>query len=168
MIDRLPRETREQVHALIVERCGGWEDLSDLIKRRLGVDVSKSALHRYGRKFESRLDAVKMATEQARAMAKELGDDEDALGEATVRLLQTEIFNVMMAANAGDGELDLKMLARSAATLTRAGVGSKKHAAEVRRARKDAAAATEKVAKKNGLAPNIAKQMRDAILQGGA
>jgi len=86
-------------------------------------------LHRYGQGFEERLAALKMASEQARAVVTAAPDEEGAVNEALMRLVQEHLFKLLMSE--GD-QIDLPKVARAVAELGRASVVQKKWQTEVR------------------------------------
>ena len=64
----LPPEVKEWLDKALVENnFGGYELLAAELKGK-GYEISKTGLHRYGQQFEDRLNALKIATEQARAV----------------------------------------------------------------------------------------------------
>jgi hypothetical protein len=129
-----------------------------------GFEIKKSALHSYGQKFEDRCAALKVATQQARAIVAETPDDEGAMGEALTRLVQEKIFNVLMDLEVDPETIDLSKLTRSIAELTRSSVTLKKYAQTVKERAKAAADAASKIAKKGGLSADAAAEIRSAIL----
>jgi hypothetical protein len=64
-----------------------------------GCYISKSALHEYGQDFQARLGALKLATEQVRAVVQTLPDEEGAFNEAVMRLAQERLFYYLVDAN---------------------------------------------------------------------
>ena len=84
--------------ALIDGNFSGYEELAAELKGR-GFDISKSGLHRYGSSFDDRLRALKLVTEQAKAVVQAAPDEEDAVTEALVRLTQEKLFTVVMDLN---------------------------------------------------------------------
>ena len=94
-----------------------------------GFSISKSALHRYGQDFESKLSALKMASEQARAVVAAAPDEEGAVNEALMRLVQEHLFKILMA----DGKsFDLPKVAKAVAELGKASIAQKKWQTEYR------------------------------------
>lgn len=114
--------------ALAENNFSEYEMLAGELAER-GFAISKSALHRYGQDFESRLSSLKIASEQAKAVVAAAPDDEGAVNEALMRLVQEQLFNVLLAA---DGKIPLDKVARSIALLGRASVTQKKWQAEHR------------------------------------
>ena len=88
-------------------------------------------------------------------------DEEGAVNEALMRLVQEHLFKLLMAE---EGEFDLPKVARAVAELGRATVTQKKWQAEVRARAEAAAAAVEKIAKKGGLSAESVDQLRREIL----
>lgn len=157
----MPAEIKEWLdRALAENNFSDYEVLAEELKAR-GYAISKSALHRYGQAFETRLSALKMASEQARAVVAAAPDEEGAVNEALMRLVQEHLFKLLMAE---EGEFDLPKVARAVAELGRATVTQKKWQAEVRARAEAAAAAVEKIAKKGGLSADSVDQLRREIL----
>ncbi|MGX2039888.1 DUF3486 family protein [Methylocaldum sp. MU1018] len=157
----MPAEIKEWLdRALAENNFSDYALLAEELKAR-GYAISKSALHRYGQAFEIRLSALKMASEQARAVVAAAPDEEGAVNEALMRLVQEHLFKLLMAE---EGEFDLPKVARAVAELGRATVTQKKWQAEVRARAEAAAAAVEKIAKKGGLSAESVDQLRREIL----
>ena len=157
----MPAEIKEWLdRALAENNFSDYELLAEELKAR-GYAISKSALHRYGQAFETRLSALKMASEQARAVVAAAPDEEGAVNEALMRLVQEHLFKLLMAE---EGEFDLPKVARAVAELGRATATQKKWQAEVRARAEAAAAAVEKIAKKGGLSAESVDQLRREIL----
>jgi hypothetical protein len=156
----MPAEIKEWLdRALAENNFSDYELLAEELKAR-GYAISKSALHRYGQAFETRWSALKMASEQARAAVAAAPDEEGAVNEALMRLVQEHLFKLM----AEEGEFDPPKVARAVAELGRATVTQKKWQAEVRARAEAAAAAVEKIAKKGGLSAESVDQLRREIL----
>lgn len=126
-----------------------------------GFSISKSALHRYGQDFESKLSALKMASEQARAVVAAAPDEEGAVNEALMRLVQEHLFKILMA----DGKsFDLPKVAKAVAELGKASIAQKKWQTEYREKAEVAASRVEKIAKKGGLNQATVDEIRREIL----
>lgn len=157
----LPPEVKAWLdQALIENNFSQYELLSSALAER-GHSISKSALHEYGQNFEGRLAALRTASEQAKAMVAAAPDDEGAVNEALMRLVQEQIFNSLMAQ---DGKVDLAKMAKAVAELGRASVVQKKWQAEYREKAEAAAAKVEKIAKKGGLNAETVAEIRREIL----
>lgn len=157
----LPAEVKAWLdQALAENNFSDYELLSEALKDR-GYAISKSALHRYGQAFEARLSALKLASEQARAVVTAAPDEEGAVNEALMRLVQEHLFKLLMAE---DGNFDLPKVARAVAELGRATVTQKRWQAEVRARAEAAAASVENIARKGGLSADSIQQLRREIL----
>ncbi|WPN56681.1 DUF3486 family protein [Pseudomonas sp. P9_31] len=126
-----------------------------------GFSISKSALHRYGQDFESKLSALKVASEQARAVVAAAPDEEGAVNEALMRLVQEHLFKLLMT----DGDkMDLPKVAKAVAELGKASVVQKKWQSEWKEKAEAVAARVDKIAKKGGMTAETANEIRSEIL----
>ncbi|WP_181297014.1 DUF3486 family protein [Pseudomonas sp. Q2-TVG4-2] len=160
-VTTLPAEVKAWLDQSLVEsNFSGYESLSAELAER-GYSIGKSALHSYGQNFEERLSALKMASEQARAVVAAAPDEEGAVNEALMRLVQEHLFKLLMT----DGKpIDLPKIAKAVAELGRASVVQKKWQAEVRTKAEAAASQVEKIAKKGGLDASTVAEIRREIL----
>ncbi|PHR68491.1 DUF3486 family protein [Alcanivorax sp.] len=132
-VQRLNEDDKSWLDQELVKRgFSGYQELEELCQNR-GIDISSSALHRYGSSFRERLDQVKLITEQARAVVAEAPDDEGAVNEALMRLVQERLFAVIRDAQIPTEGIDLPKLAKAIADLGRASVSQKRLAAEARK-----------------------------------
>lgn len=171
---QIPTDLRERLNARLVQQ--GFADYDGLLDwlnveletAGLELRISRTALWRHGQQFEERLEALRLATEQAKAISEGAEDDEGAMTDALVRLTQEKLFSVLMQVQIDPEHIDINKVGRMIADLGRASITQKKHMREVREeiARK-ATAAAEKVAaltNKGGLSPEVAAQIRAEIL----
>lgn len=161
---RLNAEDKQWLDQQLVQRgFSGYTELEALCKDR-GIDISSSSLHRYGSTFKDRLDSVKLVTEQARAVVAEAPDDEGAINEALMRLVQEKLFGVVMEVEMAPG--DIGKIAKAIADLGRASVSQKRLAAEVRKqALEDAANSAESAGRAQGVSDDGIAAMRAAIME---
>lgn len=164
-IDGLPKAVKEWLDAALVDgNFSGYEQLESELKTR-GFDIGKSSIHRYGSAFEQRLATLKLASEQARAIVTAAPDDEGAVSEALMRLVQEKLFQVMLDCQVDpDKPLSITSVAKAVAELSRATVTQKKWQEEVRARAAAAADAAERIAKKGGLSANSVAEIRRSIL----
>ncbi len=129
-ISLLPKEVREEFERKLIE--GGFSDYDGLAAwlQEKGFEISRSAAQRYGQKFERSLAAIKIATEQARAITEAVGDDQGMLGDALTRLVQEKAFQVLQNIEAEDVEVYLPHLGRMVAELNKSSIAQKKWMAE--------------------------------------
>ena len=130
-IYELPDEVRKELEKrLITGGFSKFQELSEWLAEE-GFEISKSSIHRYGQKFDDRLSAIKIATEQAQAIAESSKDDEGAMSEALTRLVQEKIFTALIKMEE-PGEVSLSKIGKTVADLTRASVSQKKWMLEMR------------------------------------
>lgn len=160
-VSGLPAEVKDWLDQSLVENnFSGYESLSAELAAR-GYSIGKSALHSYGQNFEERLSALKVASEQARAVVAAAPDEEGAVNEALMRLVQEHLFKLLMS---NGNQIDLPKVAKAVAELGRASVVQKKWQAEVRSKAEAAASQVEKIAKKGGLDAATVAEIRREIL----
>ncbi len=171
-ITALPEEVRRWLERALTERgFSGYEELEALLRDK-GYTVGKSSIHRYGQKIERRMAAIKASTDAAKLITEAAGDDQDARSEAVIALVQTEMFESIIAIQeAGDGELSaedrlglMSKAAKNIATLTRASIVQKQYKAAVQAKATEVADKAERLASKGGLSDGAAAEIRKMIL----
>jgi hypothetical protein len=127
-VELLPEEVRRELEKRLIRGgFAGYVALAEWLGEQ-GFEISKSSVHRYGKKFEDRLQALKVATDQAKAIAEASEDDAGELNDAIIRLVQTKMFELLV-----DLEVDDKSLPRigqAVAKLGQAAVRQKQWQAE--------------------------------------
>jgi hypothetical protein len=178
-IKRMPLDLKQKLDKLLSD--GTFHSCRQLAKwlGDNGFEISHAAIHKYGQKFERRLDAVRMATEQARIVCEQFKDDDAQMQSALMRLVQTRLFEVLTAANEmGQGStteeegatvatiapVNITALARSVSGLVRA---ESEHRRWAERARAGVAEAEKKVdeARSKGLSKDAAEQIKAVLLE---
>ncbi|MDF3840472.1 DUF3486 family protein [Pseudomonas citronellolis] len=160
-VQQLPPDVKAWLdQALVESNFSGYEALSAELEAR-GYSIKKSALHAYGQTFEDRLAALRQSSEQAKAVVTAAPDDEGAVNEALMRLVQDHLFKLLMAS---EGKLDLPKVAKAVAELGRASVVQLKWKAEFKERAEAAAAKVENIAKKGGLSADTVAEIRREIL----
>lgn len=144
-ISRLPGEIKSYIEAMLATGAQTLDELiADLQERypaeaRAGTLPSRSAVGRYGQKLDRRLAAIRASTEAAKLIQAQAGDDKDARSEALTALVQTELFEAILALQeADDPDADpgervgmLSAAAKNIATLTRSSINLKEFQAKV-------------------------------------
>jgi len=131
-IDLLPEEIRKELEQMIIAQAfSGYEGIADWLQSK-GYEIRKSAVHEWGQDFKDRLQAIRLVTQQARAIVEAEPDDDNALSDALIRLTQERTFKLLMEAELDPSKVNFAAVTRNVAQLTRASVTAKKHAAEVR------------------------------------
>jgi hypothetical protein len=168
-IDRLPKEIREELDSRIVKKgFAGYRELSAWLREE-GFEIRKSAIHNHGQKLEQRLKAIKLATEEARAIVAASPDDDNAMNDALVRLVQDRLFTFLVDLELEDIDaVKLSKVSRGIADVARASISQKKYMQEVReRVKAGVAKTSEAVAvaeRGGGISPEAGKAIRDALL----
>jgi len=147
-----------------------------------GYEISHTALHKYGLKFDRRLESIRLATEQARIVCEQFKDDDVHMQSALLRLVQTHLFEMLSAVHEEEksatgttartgkrakekiAPVNITALARSVSGLVRAEAENRKWA---ERARVAVAEAAKKVdeAREKGLSVDAADQIRAALME---
>lgn len=159
----LPKAVKEWLDSALIE--GNFADYELLAAdlQAKGYDISKSSLHRYGSQFEKKMAALKLATEQAEAIAKSVPDDENALGDALLRVIQEKTFSLLM--NMEDPEkISFNSLAKIATEVGFASTNVKEFRSKVKNKAKEAAAEVSKIVKKAGLTDDAIDTIKRSIL----
>lgn len=171
-ITALPEPVRDALNReLSARNFSGYEALEDWLHDQ-GFEISKSAIHRYGQKIERRMAAIKASTEAAKLIVDAAGDDQDARSESIIALVQTEMFESIIAIQeADDDELSaadkLGMMSKAAkniATLTRASIVQKQFKTQVQAKAAEVADKAARLASKGGMSPDAAAEIRKMIL----
>lgn len=138
-ITALPADVRRFLERALTEQGFAGYDALETLMREKGYAISRSAIHRYGKKIESRFAAIKASTEAARIITEGASDDQDARSEAVIALCQTEIFEAMVALQETHGDAltpvdrmnAMSKVAKNIATLTRASISQKQYKVDV-------------------------------------
>lgn len=164
-ITTLPEEIKAELNKKLISR--GFADYTALVEwlQGQGFEISRSTLHRYGQDFEAKCEAIKIATEQAKAIVGVVGDDEGNMNEALIRLIQQLSFDILIKNEHEDLLSILPKMGVMIAKLSRASVDQKKYASDARKkALEEAANAVETSAKQEGVSPETIVKIRREIL----
>lgn len=172
-IDQLSPEHLELLKVRLED--SGFQDYQQLTNwlTELGYEISKSSVHRFGKKHEQKMQAVSLSTQAAIYMAERNPDDAGALSSTVITMMQSEFFNALVQLQSLDDDEDVKPMDRMAALskiskgiaeLSKASVNQKKHQIEVRDKATAAADKVEQIANKGGLTGDTVQEIRKAIL----
>lgn len=171
-VTALPEDVRSALNQELIGRnFTGYQELEDWLRGQ-GYEISKSAIHRYGQKIERRMAAIKAATEAAKMLTVAAGDDQDTRSEAVIALVQTEMFDSIIAIQeAGDEGLSpadrlgmMSKVAKNIATLARASIAQKQFKMQVQARAQEAAEKVAKLAKKGGMSAATVDEIKRSIL----
>lgn len=150
-IDRLDPEIKAYIQAMLASGSQTLDELIADLQGRFPAAAhslpSRSAVGRYGQKLERRLAAIRASTEAAKLIQAHSGDDKDARSEALTAMVQTELFEAILALQEAGEELEggeqvdhgkrvelLSKAAKNIATLTRSSINLKEFQAKVEEA----------------------------------
>lgn len=161
----LPEEVRSQLdRRLIATGFRNYTELAEWLSAE-GFGISRAAIGRYGKTFQEKVEAVQLATNQAKAIVAEIEDDEGAMSEALIRLMQEKAFSLLMKVGEIDvSTIDLADFGKMVSALTRASVKQKEFMADVRKKTAVVAKSAEKRLKKAGLSPEVVADIKRQIL----
>lgn len=96
-IDDLPQELRQIIHKKITEGHT-YRDIADWITKQ-GHDISKSAVGKYGKKFLSKLESLRIAREQAKTIVAGAKDGPalemtEAANQMAVQIILEQLINM--------------------------------------------------------------------------
>lgn len=177
VVSRMPAEIKNYIEAMLAT---GAQTLTEMIQdlqerfpaeARAGSLPSRSSLHRYGARLDRRLAAIKASTEAAKLIQQHAGDDKDARSEALTAMVQTELFEAILALQEADEPPPegttaeeaaaarvslLSKAAKNIATLTRSSINLKEFQARIEEATRkkllaEQQANLEKIAKSQGM-----------------
>lgn len=159
----LPDDVRQALNQKLLEQgFQGYEDLEDWLEAQ-GFEISKSALHRYGQDFEARVERLRVATEQARAIVEGAPDDEGNLNDAIIRLLQEKLLKVLQEIDIDPENVSFKELGLLIARSSRASVTAKKWAAETRERLRVATEEAKDKMRKGGVSEKTIAEVESAL-----
>lgn len=163
-VKSLPKNVREALDEKLVEEgFQNYEELAEWLAGQ-GYDISKSSVHRYGQEFEDRLEALRIATAQAKEITEQVGDDEGALGDALTAVVQEKAFGLLTSMEMEEQEVEFTSLMNAIARLQKASVQQKKFMQEMREKAQQAAEEAEEIAREGGLSEDGAEKIRAKIL----
>jgi hypothetical protein len=163
--DLLPDEVRRELEQRLIK--SGFSDyaaLTDWLTEQ-GFEISRSAVHRFGSRFEDRIRALRLSTEKARAVVQASPDDAGDMNEALVRLTQQAAFDLLMEMELDPETIEFPKLVRAISDLNRSSVTLKKYQAEMREKLKTAAEEVRQLAANAGVSDETLAAI-DARLQG--
>ncbi|MYE02053.1 MAG: DUF3486 family protein [Alphaproteobacteria bacterium] len=157
---QLPAEIRAEADRMLVAQAfGGIDDVVAFLGGH-GFEISRSSVHRHSQALERKIEAMRLATEQAKAIVAGAPDSEGAVSTATIRLAQERLFTLLNEADDGGSLKEVAGAARAIADMARASVSV---SAERRKVKAEAADAADGVAKRRGLSGDDASAIRAAI-----
>ncbi len=175
-ISQLPDNTKAELDKRLIESSfSGYRELAEWLTSQ-GCEISKSAIHNYGKDFENRLAALKLSHDFAIAYKESLPDDAGARAEVLTELAQDSLFNLLIqlqkrAQDLGDDD-DLSSISKLISTTSRAisdvnrsGVTIKKYAAEVKEKQRSKLDELSRQAESRGIDVEFMNYVRSEVLR---
>jgi hypothetical protein len=173
-VKTLPSDIRDELDRRLIAgnfRC--YRGLARWLNEQ-GFEISQATVWRYGSQLERKLEAVKLATIQARAVIAASPDDDDRINEALIRLVQQHLFTVLVELKSDRlSGANLAALARSVAEIAKTALMQKKAAEAMRVAVREKLGTAEKkvvgaaraAAGEKGLTSEAEAQIRRALTE---
>lgn len=164
-IDALPLDVKMELDRLLIEQAfSDYRGLEAWLAEK-GFEIGKSSIHRYGKEFKEQIEAIRLATEQAKAISEVCDDDANNLGDALGRLAQQKAFDLICKFDpSGSEPLAFDRLVNAIANLNKSANATKKHSqairSQLRRVGDEVAAEVQSA----GLSEFAAQQIREKIL----
>jgi flagellar hook-basal body complex protein FliE len=164
-IDYLPAEIKSELDRLLIEQAfSDYRGLEVWLEER-GFEIGKSSIHRYGKEFKGQLDSLRLATEQAKAIADVCGDEENALGDALSRLAQQRAFDLIQDFDPTQAEpLSFDRLVNAISNLNKSANQTKKHSKQMRSELERVSEEVVQQVQSAGLSESAAAEIREKIL----
>lgn len=171
-IHQLPDPVVEEINRLLVSPGITYEMITDHLKK-LGHDVSKSSVGRYGKDFVARLERLKIVKDQAKAILDEGGDRpatelQEAANQMAMQLIMETLMKVDNIDVSEDGE-KLTDVLKALANLERSAVSREKLKFEFNKGVEAAAAKIKEALKKELMADtDLQQKMMEVVEQAKA
>jgi hypothetical protein len=163
-VTKLPAPVKAWLdRALAENNFSEYQALAAELKLR-GYDVGKSAIHRYGQKFQQRVEEIRSATEMAKVIVETNPDDDNSQNEALIRLTQEKLMGLLVELEGENDAGKLVKITRAIADLARASVNQKRFRDEVQAKARTAAEKAERIARRGGLSDDSVQAIRREIL----
>lgn len=167
-IARLPPDIKTEFDKKLVNNgFSSYRELSAWLLDQ-GYEISKTTVGNYSKEFKERLAFIREATEQAKAIAQEAGDDDNSLGDALTRMVQHQIFQILVELQLDEKMSldDIERLSRSVSHLNRVAIAQKRFMDEVRRKINEVADEIEtRLQSKVGMTDEFAASLRAKLLK---
>lgn len=124
---------RAELNAKI--KANGFGDYRGLAQelQDMGFEISKSAVHSHGQRLQKQVEKIRAAAEGADYLRTLYPDDDGAMTDATLRIIQAELFNYIQDLELTPGSIPPEKLARLVKDLALASISQKKLQNEMRK-----------------------------------
>jgi len=167
-VAKLPDNIRDELQRRLHESgYGDYQEHADWLKEQ-GYEVSKSALHVYGARFEKKMEAWSFVNGMIQKATEDSGGDVNALGDVLLTMLQGELLEQVMALKVEPETVDLQSLVQMVVMLNKEKREQENFKEDFRKRVAARFAELEKETQDNGLAgrtldPTTLKRVREEI-----
>lgn len=155
----MPEDLRKELDGrLVAGGFSGYRALTEWLRGE-GFEISVGSVIRHGRQLETRIAQVKASTDAAVALVEASPDDEGAMSEATLRLVQQKMFDLLLATETED----LKAVGTAATALAKAARANIAVRNARAKAMAEAAGTVRREAEKLGLSEDVLDRI-DSVL----
>lgn len=170
----LPQELRDELNQRLVNN--GFQDYDGLVAwlEERGHQLSRSAVHRYGRglqeEFEEAMGDVRKTTQMAKAFSESDQDTQGHLVDATARIVQEQLLRITIALRNAEHEPDkaakyMASVTHALADIGRMSLGQKKWAQQIRTEERERAAdVVQETAQAAGMDADQVQFWREKVL----
>jgi hypothetical protein len=102
-VDALSIELQAEINNLLIDDKT-YEEISEYLKSK-GIDISRSALGRYGKDFLNRVRELRIIQDQAKTLVDDAGGDGLVLEEAGSKLIAQKIIQLLLKGGADAARL---------------------------------------------------------------
>jgi len=128
----LPELVRQELERkLIAVGFAGYQDLVNWLAEQ-GYEISRSALHRFGKGFQERYEMLLNITRQAQELKAALPDDEAAVSEMGLQVAQSLLFQLVMERGEELSPKEMALVTRALTEASKGTVAVKRYQTEVR------------------------------------
>lgn len=176
-IAQMPEHVRAWLHRALVDRAFGDHaavaaELREMLQAEgLDMQISRAAVGRESARIQRLQESIRATTEATKMIVASASDDGDSRSEATLALVQSEVFELLhqvREAGAADDPADrLDLMNKAALGLSRMARARNVQARwkdELDQRTKSAAEAVAKIARQGGLTPEQQAEIRSSIL----
>jgi len=137
-IDALPTALKHELESVLAGKAhGGYAALEAWLLEQ-GYAIGKSSVHRYDQRLQAVMARIRASTDAARLIVQASPDEADEHSAAVLRMVQSSLFEAITRvteaqdADPADQVKVLSQAARAIAEASRASIGQKRWADEVR------------------------------------
>lgn len=167
-LKNLPAKIRNQLDERLLQNgFGNYTELANWLREK-GYEFSRATVARYGHDLEKSIEEMRLATQQAQQMRECLADDEAALSEMALQMIQSLLFTKMVKAGSSLESKEMVSIAKAITEASKSTLAVKKYQEELQERLAVKFAQLEKESQDNGSAggsidPRTLQRIREEI-----